>query len=62
MYGALWRLLPGGRWAKAVQSLLLIAVFVAACFLWIFPAVTPYLPFNDVTVLPVDGATTSPTP
>jgi hypothetical protein len=33
----------------AVAVVLVVAV-VAACFLWVFPAVAPYVPFNDQTV------------
>lgn len=50
MYAALWRALPGRRWLKAVESLLLLLAVVAILFLWVFPAVTPYLPFENVTV------------
>jgi hypothetical protein len=59
MYAALWRLLPGGRAPKALQCLLLAALVVAVLFLWVFPAVAPHLPFEDVTVSP-DGATATP--
>ncbi len=57
MYAALWRLLPGGRLAKTVQSVLLTAVVVAVLFAWVFPAVAPHLPFEDVTIEPTTGAT-----
>lgn len=50
MYAALWRALPGPRWAKAVQSLVLLALVVAVLFQWVFPAVAEMLPFNDNTV------------
>ncbi|MEP6631459.1 MAG: hypothetical protein ABJA89_13380 [Lapillicoccus sp.] len=50
MYAALWRLLPGGRGAKALQMLVLAAAVVAVLFLWVFPAVTPHLPFENVTI------------
>jgi len=56
MYGALWRRLPGGRLAKVIQALVLVAVVVAVLFLWVFPAVTPHLPFEDVTIEPTTGA------
>ena len=52
MYAALWRHLPGPRWARALQCLLLALVVVAVCFLWVFPAVSPLLPFTDSTVGP----------
>lgn len=50
MYAALWRVLPGPRWVKAVQCLVLLLMVVAVCFVWLFPAVAPYMPFNDNTV------------
>jgi uncharacterized membrane protein YjfL (UPF0719 family) len=56
MYAALWRRLPGGRLARVIQALVLVAVVVAVLFLWVFPAVTPHLPFEDVTIEPTAGA------
>lgn len=61
MYAALWRALPGNRWAKSAESLLLFLAVVAILFLWVFPLVTPYLPFENVTVQPSSSPTTSPT-
>jgi len=60
MYAALWRVLPGGRAAKLLQCLLLAALVVAVLFLWVFPAVAPHLPFEDVTIEPTTGATSTP--
>lgn len=50
MYAALWRVLPGGRAAKILWCLLLFLVAVVILFVWVFPAVAPLLPFDDVTV------------
>ena len=50
MYAALWRRLPGPRWARVLQCLVLLVVVVAVCFQWVFPAVSPHLPFTDNTV------------
>ncbi|CCH77197.1 conserved hypothetical protein [Nostocoides japonicum T1-X7] len=50
MYAALWHLLPGPRWAKALQCLVLLVVVLAVCFWWVFPAIAPHMPFNDSTV------------
>ena len=50
MYAALWRRLPGPRWARALQCLVLLGAVVAVCFLWLFPAVSAHLPFTDNTV------------
>lgn len=50
MYAALWGLLPGPRWARALQCLLLVLLVVWVLFTWVFPALSPYLPFTDNTV------------
>ncbi len=50
MYLALWRLLPGPRWVRTVLAFVLAVVVVAVCFQWAFPALAPYVPFNDSTV------------
>lgn len=58
MYAALWRRLPGGRWAKAAQCLVLAVVAVAVLFQWVFPAAAPHLPGGQVTI---DRPSSSPT-
>ncbi|EYR62962.1 membrane protein [Actinotalea ferrariae CF5-4] len=50
MYAWLWRVLPGPTWLRAVLLLLLATAVVAVCFLWVFPAIAPFMPFNDITV------------
>lgn len=50
MYGALWRALPGPTAVRLVLAALLTLAVVAVCFVWVFPAVAPYVPFNDTTV------------
>ena len=55
MYAALWRALPGGRLAKAVECLVLFLLVVAVLFVWVFPAVAPHLPFENVTLDPGSG-------
>ncbi|WP_041574253.1 hypothetical protein [Cellulomonas gilvus] len=50
MYGWLWRHLPGPAAVRVLQLLLLAAAVLAVCFLWVFPAIAPYMPFNDTTV------------
>ena len=67
MYAALWRRLPGGRLGKSVSALVLFAATVVVLFGWVFPAVSPHLPFEDVTVQspatgsPSSSPTSSPT-
>ncbi len=50
MYAALWRLLPGPTWCKAVQAGVLVALVLVALMTVVFPAVEPLLPFDDITV------------
>lgn len=56
MYSWIWRTLPGGLPGKLLGSLLLIAAAVAVLFLFVFPAIEPLLPLNDVTVEPGPSA------
>lgn len=64
MYGPIWRALPGGWPVKLIQVVVLALVVVALCFLWLFPAIAPHLPFNANTVdaasLPVTGPRLQP--
>ena len=50
MYAFMWRHLPGPVWVQALVVLALLAAVTVACFGWVFPAVTPFLPFEDITV------------
>lgn len=50
MYGWLWRRLPGPAWVRATFLLILALAVLTACFLWVFPAVAPFMPFNNTTV------------
>jgi hypothetical protein len=63
MYGPLWRLLPGPWPVKALASVILVVGVVVVCFLWLFPAIAPLMPFNDNAVQTgpqVPGPTTTP--
>ena len=59
MYGWIWRHLPGPLVARVAQALVLLAVAVAALFVFVFPVVEAHLPYNDVTV-PGPQTTTGP--
>jgi hypothetical protein len=37
MYAALWRFLPGGRFLKIAQFILIAAIVVGVLFEWVFP-------------------------
>jgi len=37
MYGALWRILPGPWWIRAVLVLILVLAVVYALFTWVYP-------------------------
>lgn len=50
MYAALWRALPGPRWVKLAELLVLAALALVVLFTWVFPFVSTLLPAEDVTV------------
>lgn len=50
MYTWIWRRLPGGTGLKLLQTTILFLAVVALLFFVVFPWVSPYLPYNDVTV------------
>lgn len=50
MYGWIWRHLPGPTAVRLLLSAVLALAVVAICFVWVFPALAPYVPFNDTTV------------
>jgi hypothetical protein len=61
VYGWIWRRLPFGTPGKIIGSVLLAAVVAALLWYVAFPAIDPYLPFNDVQVTGT-GDATPPTP
>lgn len=50
MYAALWRALPGRTSLKLLQLVVLLVAVVAVLFIWVFPQIAPYMPFNETTV------------
>lgn len=56
MYGWIWRKLPFGLPGKVAGSVVLVAAAVALLWYVVFPAIDPYLPFND------SGATSQDSP
>ena len=50
MYGWLWRHLPGPVWVRVLTLTVAALAVFAACFLWAFPALAPFMPFNNTTV------------
>jgi hypothetical protein len=50
VYSWLWRLLPGPLGVRLLLAVLLVVAVVLVCFVWVFPAVSPHLPFNQGTV------------
>jgi hypothetical protein len=50
LYGLIWRLLPGPRWLKLCEAVVLALAVVAALFNWGFPMIAPFMPFNNNTV------------
>lgn len=37
MYAAIWRILPGPRWAKVLEATVIVIVVLAVCVEWLFP-------------------------
>jgi hypothetical protein len=50
MYAWIWRRLPGGLPGKVIGSVLLAVLAAAVLWLWVFPAIEPVLPFDDVQI------------
>jgi hypothetical protein len=50
MYGWLWRHLPGPWFVRVFFLAAAAAGIVAVCFVWLFPWISPLLPFNHVTI------------
>lgn len=48
MYGWMFRhLLPGPRWLRVILTIIIVLAVIAVLFTWVFPAIAPYMPFND---------------
>lgn len=47
MYGWIWHHLPFGKPGKLIGSLVLATAAVALLWYVVFPAIDPYLPFNN---------------
>ncbi|MCI9888454.1 hypothetical protein JT358_08270 [Micrococcales bacterium 31B] len=47
MYAALWRVLPGHWFLKVLILLALAFGVVVLCFNYVFPAIAPFVPFNN---------------
>ncbi len=50
MYAALWNVLPGPSWVRVLLLLLVALVLSLVLFVWVFPAIEPLLPFDDITL------------
>lgn len=50
MYGWIWRNLPGGTAAKALQAVVCVAAVLVLLFLVVFPWASRNVPFLQVTV------------
>jgi hypothetical protein len=50
MYAALWRILPGPWWVRALILVILAAAILAACVFWIFPFIDQFVAPTDSTV------------
>ncbi|PJJ73731.1 hypothetical protein CLV46_3329 [Diaminobutyricimonas aerilata] len=50
MYAALWRILPGPWWVRLFLLLVLVALVLTACVLWVFPWVNEIVAPTEATV------------
>jgi len=50
MYAWLWRHLPGPTVVRVLILAVAALAVLAACFVWVFPAIAPYMPFSETTV------------
>jgi len=50
MYGALWRVLPGPWWVRALILLVAVAAILTVCVFWVFPWIDTIVAPQDVTV------------
>jgi hypothetical protein len=50
MYAALWRILPGPTWVRALILAVATVALLAALAFWIFPFVQEVVAPQDVTV------------
>lgn len=50
MYAWLWRRLPGPVAVRVLIAVALAVAVLAACFVWVYPAIAPHMPFNQTTV------------
>ncbi|WP_205304907.1 hypothetical protein [Nocardioides sp. 616] len=50
MYALIWRLLPGSTLLKSLQSVLLALLVLFVLMTWVFPAIEPHLPIDQVVV------------
>lgn len=52
--------MPGPVWLKIILLILLFLIVVAVLFTWVFPAIAPYMPFNQGTVGALSGGVLPP--
>lgn len=50
MYAWMFRRLPGPLWVRILITLVILAALIVLLFGWVFPAIAPYMPFNQGTV------------
>lgn len=50
MYPALWRVLPGPAWVKAMILVMLVAAVVVTLVAWVFPWVQDVLGLDEVVI------------
>jgi hypothetical protein len=52
MYSAMWRVLPGPRWLKIIEVVVLGVAIMSVCIEWVFPWVAANFVQSESTVGP----------
>ena len=50
MYAALWGVLPGPWWVRVLILLIVVALILVACVMWVFPYIDHFVAPTDSTV------------
>ena len=50
MYAFIWRRLPGPLALRVLTALALVLLVLAVLLTWVFPAIEPHLPIDEVVV------------
>lgn len=50
MYAWIWNHIPGPKWLKVIEALIIFFLVVMALFLWVFPWLTEVIGYGENVV------------